>query len=48
MAGELSGVGVRARCTGMVVKEVWLNGLFTIFGSEKNWSSENCVKSLKT
>ena len=48
MAGELSGVGVCARCTGMVMKEVRLNGLFNICGSEKNWSSENCVKSLKT
>ena len=48
MAGELLGVGVRARCTGEVVKEVRLNGLFNICGSEKNWSSENCAKSLKT
>ena len=47
MAGELLGVGVRAWCTGMVVKEVWLNGLFKICGSEKNRSSENCMKSLK-
>ena len=48
MAGKLSGVGVRAWCTGMVMKEVQLNGLFKICGSEKNWSSENCMKSLKT
>ena len=47
MAGKLSGVGVHAQCTGMVVKEVQLNGLFKICGSEKNRSSENCAKSLK-
>ena len=47
MAGKLLGVGVHAQGTGMVMKEVWLDGLFKICGSEKNWSSENCAKSLK-
>ena len=48
MAGKLSEVGVRARCTEMVVIEDRLDRLFKICGSEKDWSSENCAKSLKT
>ena len=47
MAGELSGVGVRAQCTEMVVIEDRLDRLFKICGSEKNQYSENCTKSLK-
>ena len=48
MAGELSDVDVRARCTGMVIIEDWLDRLFKICGLEKDRYSENGKKGLNT